>query len=277
MDRDRTAWRLAGSAALVASAAALGGVLFPGVYRDEPIVAAGWRANDLVTLFLAVPLLLAALQRAMRGSMKGRLVLVGALHYLLYNDAFYLFGATLNPLLLVYAVVAALALWALVLTSRAIDLRDVEKTFANPPRRSVALWMGFVALGLTVNWSAQWLVALLRTTPAGRFDLTPEFVRVVAALDLTAMVALLVPGAVLLWRRSPWGVVLAVALNVSGALYNVVLAAGTVAQIRAGLAGAWGLFALWIFLGAGCALAAVSLAGPRLAPLSREEEECRTA
>ena len=95
--------------------------------------------------------------------------------------------------------------------------------------------MVFVALGLGTTWIAQWLVALLRTTTPGRFDLEPEFVRTTAALDLTLMVGLLVPGAVLLLRRSPWGVVLAAVTNVSGALYCLVLAAGTTAQIRAGL------------------------------------------
>jgi hypothetical protein len=90
----------------------------------------------------------------------------------------------------------------------------------------------------------------------GRFDLTPEFVRLVAAMDLTAMVSLLVPGAVWLWRHRPWGIVAGTALQVSGALYNVVLAVGTIAQARAGVPGSWALFAIWCFLGAGCTAAA---------------------
>jgi hypothetical protein len=57
---------------------------------------------------------------------------------------------------------------------------------------------------------------------------------VVAGIDLTLMVSVLVPGAVWLWRRRPWGLVVATAVTVSGALYNVVLAAGTLVQIRAG-------------------------------------------
>lgn len=245
--------------ATLAAAASLAGLLAPELYRDEPLVRDGWRVNDAVTLLVALPVLLVARLRALRGSARARLVWLGALHYALYNYAFYLFGAVLNPLLLLYAAIVGLAIWSLGLGLAELDVARLAATFERPPQRRVAAWMLFVALGLTVTWTAQWLVALLRTTPAARFDLTPDFVRLVAALDLTLMVGLLVPGALLLVRGRPWGLALGVALNVSGALYNLVLAGGSVVQLRAGLAGAAAMIALWVGLGIGCFVAASAL------------------
>jgi hypothetical protein len=243
---------LALAVAVLAAVAAISGLVAPQLYRDPALIREGWIANDAVTLLLALPVLVASARRARRGSMRARLVMIGATHYVLYDYGFYLFGATLNALLLVYASIVAVSAWALVLAMSRTDVAALAAAFHAPPARKVAGWMMFVSVGLSVVWTAQWLVALLRATPPERFDLTPEFIRVVAGLDLTLMVSILVPGALLLWRRRPWGLLLGTAMNVSGALYNVVLAAGTVAQIRAGLPGAWPMFALWIGLGLGC-------------------------
>jgi hypothetical protein len=236
----------------LAALASVVGLLRSEVYRDVDVIRAGWRANDGITLLVAVPLFLWASHRARNGSVRGRLVEIGVLHFLAYDFAFYLFGAALNVLFPVYVALVAGSFWTIVLALRELDLRDVPRSRAS----GVVAWMLFVALGLTTTWTAQWLVALLRTTEPGRFDLTPEFVRVVAAVDLTMLVSFLVPGALLLRKGSPWGVVIAAAVCVSGALYNLVLAGGTLVQIQMGLSGGWPMLALWCALGVGCAIAA---------------------
>ena len=76
-------------------------------------------------------------------------------------------------------------------------------------------------------------------------------------LDLTLVVPLNAIAAWLLWRRSAWGTVLGCVANVKGALYMPALAAAT---LTAGGAGADPSQAvLWLFLGAGCLAATVSL------------------
>jgi hypothetical protein len=265
MSSPAPALALARVVAVLAAASSLAGLLWPGLYRDAEIVRAGWRANDVVTLLVAVPTLGIAGTRARAGSLAGQLVVIGALHYALYNFCFYLFGAALNPLLLVHAAIVGISLWALALALGELDLAALAGRFRDPPARRVAGWMALVSVGLATTWIAQWLIALARTSPPSRFDLTPEFVRVTAGLDLTLMVGLLAPGAILLWRGRPWGLVLATTTSVSGALYNLVLVGGTMAQIRAGLAGASALLALWLVLGAGC----LACAGALLASLRR--------
>jgi hypothetical protein len=82
--------------AILAAIAALGGLLLPGLYRDNPFVTAVWKGNDLVTLAVAVPLLAAAMVFSMRGSVRAFLIWMGMLDFMLYNYAFYLFAAAFN-------------------------------------------------------------------------------------------------------------------------------------------------------------------------------------
>ena len=79
--------------ALIASA---GGLIFKDLYQDNAFVRTTWLGNDAVTLFLAVPVLTTAMVLTERGSMKAQLVWLGMLDYMLYNYAFYLFGAAFN-------------------------------------------------------------------------------------------------------------------------------------------------------------------------------------
>jgi len=80
------------------------GLLFSDRDRDADWIRATWFGNDLVTLSIAVPLLVAGAVSARRGSSCGLLVWLGVLGYSVYNYAFYLFGAALNAFLLLYAI-----------------------------------------------------------------------------------------------------------------------------------------------------------------------------
>ncbi|MGO1058211.1 hypothetical protein ACTL32_03655 [Planococcus sp. FY231025] len=59
--------------AFMAAIASGGGLFLDGLYRDNALVVAAWRGNDIVTLFIVVPLLLASLAFSLRGSKRGRL------------------------------------------------------------------------------------------------------------------------------------------------------------------------------------------------------------
>ncbi|MFN2195339.1 MAG: hypothetical protein ACK2UW_04365, partial [Anaerolineales bacterium] len=87
--------------AVLAAAASAGGILLDGLYRDNRWSASQFIGNDYVTLLVAVPLLTLGLWLAARGSGRGQLVWLGVLHYMLYNYAFYLFGAAFNAFFLV--------------------------------------------------------------------------------------------------------------------------------------------------------------------------------
>ena len=82
---------MAGVAAAIASLAGF----IPGVYRDPKIVIAQSHGFDIGDL-IAVLILGLGLSWCARGSVRGRLVAIGALGYLLYSFVTYAFLIVLN-------------------------------------------------------------------------------------------------------------------------------------------------------------------------------------
>ena len=107
---------------LLTAIAAGGGLFFPSIYRDDVINnafnKAGWYGNDLVTFIVAIPLLMGALIFAGRGSLRARLIWLGMTYYILYDYAFYLFGAAINWFFPLYVTLFILPI--LVLIFRAV-------------------------------------------------------------------------------------------------------------------------------------------------------------
>jgi hypothetical protein len=69
--------------------------------------------------------------------------------------------------------------------------------------------------------------------------------QLVAALDLAVMVPALTMGGILLWRRHPWGYVLASIASIQGAMYLLVLSVNSMVAIRRGLVAAPGELPIW--------------------------------
>jgi hypothetical protein len=73
----------------------------------------------------------------------------------------------------------------------------------------------------------------------------PEAFKVVAALDLALMVPALVVGGVLLWKRRPWGYVIATIAAIQRALYLLVLSINSAIATSRNLAAASGELPIW--------------------------------
>lgn len=254
------AWALSWIVAGLAVVAAGGGVLWPGVYRDNPLVTAAWLGNDLVTLAVAVPVLAAALLLGRRGSRRARLVWLGMLLYALYNFQFYLFGAAFNALFLVYVGLFACSALALVFGLAAVDPTALAGGRRGRARdRGVALWMGTVAAFLAAFWIGLSVRYWLTGAVPPMVEATSHPTNVTGALDLSLVVVVGALAAVWLWQRRPWGYVLAVIWNVKGAAYMLALSAATVAAHRVGPARDAAQVGLWAPIGAGCLVAAGAL------------------
>jgi hypothetical protein len=236
-----------GTAAAVASGA---GVLRPELYNDNPFVAGGWLGNDIVTLVVFVPLFAWATQSSLLGSMRGRLVWLGALAYLVYDYAFYLFGAAFNALFLVYAFLFGASACTLV-----VGLITVDANACPQAPRWVGVWMGLVALFLGGFWIAISGAYLFTGVVPPMVATTGHPTNLIGALDLSLVVPMNALGAWLVWQREPWGFVLGAMANVKGALYMTALSAATV---TAAVDGA-GQLALWTTIGLGCLVASVAL------------------
>lgn len=225
--------------------ATIGGIMVEGLYRDNAFVQLAWWVNDRVTLYLGIPLLLAAFITALRGSLRGRLLLLGMLWYLVYNYAFYLFGAAFNAHFLLY--VALFTLPTLALIAGLVEL-DITAIRSRMPSRTVQLIVGGYMLlwGLMLGalWIAQSSAYVVDGTLPELLDTTGGSTHLIAALDLSFVVPSFLLAGWWLWRGNPWGVVAGVVANVKGALYCVVLAWGAYAGDQAGFPGGE-LLPLW--------------------------------
>ena len=179
-----------------------------GLYRNDTMSSvAQEQANDLVTLVVGLPLLVGAAWLALRGSLRGRLLLAGTLGFFLYTYMSMAFLAAYNELFLVYVVLFALSLYAFVLCLLSFDLYDLPRHFApSLPRRSVAAVLFVGGSFLLLAWLGRIVPPLL----AGRAPaLDNATTLVIQAMDLALIVPLCFLAGVLLLRRSAWGYLLA--------------------------------------------------------------------
>jgi hypothetical protein len=219
------------------------GLLLSDQYRDVEWIKATWYGNDWITLVAAVPLLSLGLVHTARSSVRGRLLMLGMAGYAVYNYAFYLFGAALNgffPLYVVSLVVGVLTLGFFLLH---VDVTVVANSFRHDaPVRLVGGYLVFVAVGLSVVWLAMWGAYVFSARPT---PIEPEAFKIVAALDLSLMVPALAIGGVMLWKRRPWGYVIATIAAIQGALYLLVLCVNSAIAIRRGLVSGPGELPIW--------------------------------
>lgn len=217
-------------------------------YRDVAWIKATWFGNDWLTLVVAVPLLLVGGIGAQRGSARALLLWAGAVAYAPYNYAFYLLGAALNVFFPFYVVSVVLAAVILILTLGRLDPSLIGLNVR--PVDPVPLIAGvFVTIGIGLGsvWTAMWAAYIFAGRPT---PVDPHAFRLIAALDLSVMVPALVSGGVLLWRRRPWGLVIAAIAGIQGSLYLAVLSINSLIAIRRGLATSPSELVIWALLAA---------------------------
>jgi hypothetical protein len=220
----RAAYVLSVLVAVLATFATVVGLRFPTVYGDKAGRAMAF-GNDLPTLVVAVPLLALAIIYSARGSVRARLLWLGALYYMFYNYAFYVFLLPVTKLYLPIVAIFALSLLALALGVGNLDVEAIGRRFrSRTPAKLMAAYMFVWAAMVGGLWISQW-VRFLITGKVPNMGGSENAYQVIAAVDLSFMLSLLIQAAYWLWRRRPWGYVMAVVLNVQGALYTAVMGA----------------------------------------------------
>ncbi|WP_422487168.1 hypothetical protein [Gudongella sp. DL1XJH-153] len=230
--------------ALLAIVASLGGLLVENLYRDSEAIRAVWFVNDLITLFLAVPILVGSIYFSLKGSLRASLVWVGSIWYMLYNYVFYLYGAAFNAFFLLYVLLFVLSAFSLIITLAQIDPKKyVHQLLDHAPIRAVSRFLFFFAAALGIPW-VMLVLGFIQSGEAPPFEMT-----IVFATDLSFLVSVLIFSGILLKKGNVWGVVLSAMILLKGVLYPLVLLiGGVVAYVRVGV---WDTFIplyaiLWI-------------------------------
>ena len=224
-----------------------------GLYQnDSLLVGAGFRGTDTVTLFLSLPLLISSYFLYRRGSVKGRLLLIGALFYFLYNGASMTFAASFNPMFLFYTALFSASFFATIIALVRFDTKAlVARISPGFPHRSMGIFLIVIGFGTLMLWLSELIGPLMSgMAPEIMGPYTTLFTHGFDSAVITP--TLVITGAYLL-QRKPLGYVLAVPLLLFCTLVGVVVLAQTISQALAGLIFSpeiyIGMIGTWIVMG----------------------------
>lgn len=178
-----------------------------GLYTwDTVSSAAQMQANDLVMLVLGLPLLAVSYWLALRGSLRGHLLMTGTLGFILYTYITMCFGAAYNPFFLVYVALFSTSLFGFILSMMSFNLESLQEHFTrNIPYKPIAGLLFFTAAFLSLAWLGRILPTILEDQVPALENTTSMFIQ---AMDLGIIVPFSVIAGVLLLRQTAWGYLL---------------------------------------------------------------------
>lgn len=217
--------------ALVVAATSYG--LLADGYRETPareLLGATLRGQDVLTL-LSVPVLLIAMTRAHRGSLRAHPVALGLLVYLPYTYLMYVV-VPYNDAFLLYVGIIGLGSYLVLDGLFRIDVHACRETFAAVPRRGIGWFLVVTGSMFGAMWLAQNLSVLPGGIPDGLFVYdVPSTVHV---LDLAFVLPTVIAAGVLTLHTHPAGIVLATVVPVKMVTLGLALLAMNVGTAVAG-------------------------------------------
>jgi hypothetical protein len=226
-------------------------------YYDTISMAAQQQGNDIVTLFIGLPILIISTWLAFRGSLRGQLLLTGTIGFFLYTYMSMSMLTSFNALFLAYVAIFALSLYAFILCMMSFDLATLPRHFCDRlPHGWVAALLFIVGGFLSLAWLQRVLSPFLEhTTPA--LENTTTFV--IQAMDLTVIVPLAILAGILLLRRSAWGYLLTSVFVLKAVALGLAVGAMSVNMTLAGTPDSLGIMIPFLMITALNLFAAVSL------------------
>ncbi|MFW5843842.1 MAG: hypothetical protein ACOCW6_07950 [Spirochaetota bacterium] len=176
-----------------------------GAYRHMSAdVAIQGIAQDYITLFLAVPALIASYLSTARGGIRARLVLGGVLFYLFVTYLFYLIMGTYNELFLLYVLLLGTSFFAV---ARLLFAFPLDRLPAAPPGGGTAA-AGIFLMVNAILIGAMWIGVILPPLLTG--ELYPEGLdhyttMIVQGMDLALLLPLSFVCGSMLRRGLPLG------------------------------------------------------------------------
>lgn len=206
-----------------------------GLYKNESVSMASQAiAQDVVTLCLGVPLLIAALVLARKGLIKGQLLLTGILGYFLYTYGSYSFYAMYNSMFLIYVVLMSASFFSFVLAMMSFEPDKIESYFnLKLPVKFVGGVLIFIAVMVGLMWLKRIVTPLMTgAVPEGLEHYTTLIIQ---AFDLGFVLPAGVLAGVLLIKRKAYGYLLATVLIIKEAALLTVIIAMLISQATNGV------------------------------------------
>src|SRR5512134_2228944 len=159
-----------------------------GLYRYDTVNSSSQEiGTDIVTLLIGIPLLITGIVLYRKGSLRGQLLLTGALGYFLYTYGAMCFLTAFNPLFLVYVALFSLSLFGFILSLKNLNVNEVARHIKDGfPRRAISIYFIAIAVFLSLAWLGLATVPSLTWTPP--YGLESAITLVIQAIDLGVIV-----------------------------------------------------------------------------------------
>ncbi|MEH7108508.1 hypothetical protein [Bacillus sp. JJ1764] len=206
-----------------------------GLYQhDSASMALQAIAQDYVTLFLGVPLLLISLYFSKKDFLKGRLILTGTLGYFLYTYVSYSFLSMYNRFFLVYVLLMSLSFFAFTLSIMSFNIPRLPEYFHEKlPRGLIGAVLIFVSTAFGILWMGKIAPSLSNGNPP--VGIEHYTTMVIQALDLGFIIPIGLLAGILLIKRKPFGYLLASIITIKLITLLTALTAMILLQILAGI------------------------------------------
>lgn len=213
----KLAYVLSLAVGLCMAGVSLAGLLFQSrIYVTEELLHS-FLANDVVNLFIGLPVLLISLWLARRGQLVGLLLWPGALLYILYNYIAYIIGVPLSWVSLVYLALVLLSASNQLVLLKAIDQNSVQQQLAGAVPVKLSGWV-LVGLGSLFILRALGVIVQSHLNPIALP--VSEIGVLIADMILSAV---WIAGGVLLLLRNPLGYASGLGLLFSGSMLFLAL------------------------------------------------------
>ena len=206
-----------------------------GLYKNESLsMAVQAKSQDVVTLFLGIPLLLISFFVARKNSLRGRLLLTGTLGYFLYTYAVYTFVAMYNSFFLVFVGIMSASFFAFILMLMSFDLEEIKSAFNDKlPAKFIGGFLLLIGAAVVLMWLGRVGPPLINgTVPAGLEHYTTL---VIQGMDLGILIPAQIIAGVLLIKREPFGYLLSSILIIKIITLLTAMSAMIVGQALAGV------------------------------------------
>ena len=220
---ERAGFIVSGLLAVASGVAAAATFFIPGVLRGTAVMNGSGRGTALVMMVLGIPVLLAAMYLAARGSLRARIVWLGVTGYFAYNGVMFVLATPFNQLYLLYEAMIGLSVWTGVLVVRMIDLDSLRSEFSvRFPRRAIAAYQLAIAGLNAAVWLAGAIPSVLSTaSPAKVLAGTGVATVPTYDQDLAFWIPLMFVASIWMWRRIEWGRLLVGGLLAMGVIEAV--------------------------------------------------------
>ena len=235
---------------LLITAASLAGLYLPGMYAGETL---NWQAQslgqDLVDLFLIVPLLLLTSFWASKKSRVAPILWGGVNLYLVYTFAIYCFDIHFNCFFVVYCAILGLSLYSclyffLAIRERAFDVLLYKRAVV----RITGIYLLLISCLFYFLWLSSIVPAILNKTPLKELIDTGLVTNPIHVLDLSVILPGLFITAILLFLKKPLGLIMAPVLLLFCALMDITIGSLVIVMKAKGMEGGYSLTFLMAIL-----------------------------